>query len=248
MSEVADALAVAKALRVLYKPLTTEEMDVWNRSFERQFSLVYPEREIEILRQYKAELLAGAMVAKEQMNAEIDGESPAAGKIGGPLIIRAGWLGVGDDWEDAGSISTGSPQNWIHSGTSLLGGTSGNAIRIGDNLVVVVVGVGSLHPSPKIESIQFTIDDKVKPTVITGWANKKSDLHLKKLNTAQLLKKGSQFLAKVFASATFGATVTDYPYLLGVAYIAEPQLRVQDPYTLVGTSAARDVNKVIYTT
>jgi len=248
MSEPLVAAQLATQLGVLVKPLTTKETDIWNSSFERQFDLVWPQRNIEVLKQFKTELLLGAMIAKEQMNAEIDGESPSSGKIAGPLIIRAGFVGIGDDWEDGGTITTGTPQNWLHSGTTLLGGTAGNAIRIGDNLVVVVVGIGSLHPSPKIESFQFTIDQKTKPAVITGWPLKKSDLKLKKLNTAMIWKKNSQVLGKVFASAIFGATVTDYPYLLGVAYIPEAQLRVHDPYDLVGTSANRDVNKVIYTT
>lgn len=243
-----EAGALARQLGLTYKDLTPAELEKWQFSFQRQFILGYPEREIvDILQRHIKELLLGAMIAKNQMNAEIDGELPAAGKVGGPLAIRAGWLGIGDDWEDGGSITTGSPQYWIHSGTTLLGGTSGRPIRVGKNAVFVLVAVGSLHPSPKVESIKFTVDGREKPTLNTGWALKNSGLKIKEFDSAFILKENTQVLAQVFASATHGATVTDYLYLLGAAYIPEAQLRIQDPADLVGSPTARTTNEIIFT-
>jgi hypothetical protein len=166
---------------------------------------------------------------------------PYSGRVGGPLIIRACWLGLGDDWEDAGSITTGSPQNWIHSGR--IGGTSGNAVKIGENAVHVVIAVGSYHPSPKIESFQFTIDGKARPVIITkNWLVPES-LHIKKLDNAFVWKETTTVLAKYFVSATFGATVTDIPFLIGASYIKEPQLRIHDAADIPGTT-----NNVVMTT
>jgi len=245
----ADAKAMAADLGVEVEELTDDELTAFGRSFERQFVLAFTEREVvDIYSRHMEEMLLGAMIAKDQMGASIDGESPGANKIGGPLVIRAAFLGIGDDWEDAAPFTTGSPQNWIHSGTTLLGGTSGNPIRIGENCVLVVIGVGSLHPSPKIESIQFTVDGKTQPILITGWAAKTSGLHIKEFNTAKIWRKNTTVLGKVFISAAYGSSVTDYPYLLGCAYIKEPQLRVHDAYDLCGTAAKRDVNKVVLTT
>lgn len=233
------ALTMASRLGLVVNPLTDAELEVFGLSFERQLILQFPQREIvDIFKRHQTEILLGAMVAKQQMNSEIDGENPSSGKIGGPLVTRAGWLGIGDDWEDAGTWTTGSPQNWIHSGTTLMGGTAGNPVRIGENAVHVVVGVGSLHPSPKIESVQFTIDGKTKPAIITGFATKVSDLKVKELDVSQIWKKGTTVLGKVFISAAYGSSVTDYPYLLSVSFIKENILReYHDVANLPGTTA-----------
>jgi hypothetical protein len=249
----AAAAARATELGLLTKALTGKELEVFNRAFDRSLVLAYPEREVrDAYLRHQGEILLGAMVAKEQMSAEIDGEQPAPGKIGGPIPIRACFVGVGDDWEDMGSITTGSPQNWIHSGTTLLGGTSGNPIRIGDNAVIVVMGVRSRHPSPKVESVKFTIDGKEKPVLVTAFAQKAtanpSGLAFKELDSAMVWKKDTEVLGRVFVSAAYGSTVTDYLELVGAAFIAEPQLRVHDAYDLCGTAANRDVHKVVRTT
>jgi hypothetical protein len=244
------AVEVAEKYGYTYRTLEDHELDKIGTSLERQFVLAFAEREIvDIYARHLGEIILGAMIAKQQMDAEIDGEQPASGKVGGPLITRAGWLGIGDDWDDGGvSITTGSPQNWIHSGTTLLGGTAGNAIRIGENAVHVVLGFGSLHPSPKIESVRFEIDGKEKPIILTGFAQRRSGLAIKELNEAMIWKKGTTVLGKVFVSSAFGATVTDIPYLLSVSYIKEPQLRVQDPADLVGTAELRRVHLIVETT
>jgi len=246
-----DAIALADDLGVVVRRLTDKELTRFGRAFERQFVLPYAERQIiDIHIRHQGEALLGAMIAKEQMNAEIDSELPASNKVGGPIPIRACWLGIGDDWEDIlgiyagvqGTWTTGSPQHWIHSGTTLMGGTVGNAIRIGENAVHVIYGIGSLHASPKIESVQFWIDDKEKPILQTHWALKQPDvLRVKELDNAIILKKNTMFLAKVFISAAFGEAVSnvlDYPYLFGVSYIKEPQLREHDVTNaaIVGTT------------
>ncbi|MBW2675148.1 MAG: hypothetical protein JRD89_17355 [Deltaproteobacteria bacterium] len=244
----------ATRLGMVYERLTGKELEKFNRAFERSLVLAYPEREIrDAFLRHQGEILLGAMVAKEQMDAEIDGEQPSPGKIGGPVPIRACFVGVGDDWEDLGSFTTGSPQNWIHSGTTLLGGTTGNPIRIGDNAVLVVIGIRSRHPSPKIESVKFTIDGNEKPVIITAFAQKATavpapGLAFKELDYGMIWRKDTEVLGKIFASAAYGSTCTDYPELVGAAFIMEPQLRVHDAYDLCGTAANRDVHKVVRTT
>jgi len=258
-----DARTLADDLGIVTKDLTDKELTRFGRSFVRQFVVGLPQREmVNIFLRHQKEALLGAMIAKEQMNAEIDDELPAANKVGGPLAIRACWLGVGDDWEDIYSIyntlqsswSTGSPQNWIHSGTLLMGGTAGNAIRIGENAVHVIFGAYSLHASPKLESMQFTIDGKLKPMLYCGWAQKQAvghTLKIKEFDNAFILKKDTTFLAKVFFSQAFGAQVdyvTDFPALYGVSYIKEPALRVLDPVTGVGRVLPGTTYEIVHTT
>lgn len=229
--------------------MTDNELFKFGLSFERQFILQFAQREwtADVFERHVAAILMGAMIAKKQMEAQIDGEIPGPGKIGGPLVTRAGFLGIGDDWDDVGNITTGSPQNWMHSGTTLLGGSAGNAIRIGTNAVHVIVAYGSYHASPKIESIQNTLDGRQKPIVITKWAQQTHPtthhFKVKELDSEIVLKKNSTILSKLFIPASLGASVSDIPYVIGASFIAEAQLRLQDVATLPGTT-----NDVIMTT
>jgi len=248
-SMMADARTLADDLGVVTRDLTDRELIRFGRAFERQFIRQLATREVrDIFLRHQAEALLGAMIAKEQMDAEIDSEQPAPNKIGGPIPIDAAFLGIGDDWEDINGIyggvqsswSTGSPQNWIHSGTSLLGGTAGNPIRIGENAVHVVFAIGSLHPSPKLHSVQFTIDGKTKPKLQCAFAQKYmpgAPRPVKELDNCYILSKDKTVLAKVMFSHAYGEPVDyviDYPYLIGVSFIKEPALRLLDPATLPG--------------
>lgn len=244
-----DARTLADDLGVVTIDLTDKELTRFGRSFARQFIVQSPLKEItEIYLRHQKEALLGGMIAKQIMNAEVDDEIPASNKIGGPLPINAQWLGIGDDWEDTFSIyngvqnqwTTGAPQNWIHSGTTLMGGTAGNAVRIGTNAVHVIWGIGDINPAPKIASVQFTVDGKQKPVIYPNWALKQSPSLtqlVKEFDNAFILKKDTTFLARVLFSANFGgpsAFVTDYPVLWGVSYIKEPVMRLQDPVTGAG--------------
>lgn len=233
-----DALKLSDDLGIVTRGLTEKELTRFGRAFERQFVVPYQMRDVRnIHMRHQGEALLGAMIAKEQMDAEIDSELPASNKVGGPIPIRACWLGIGDDWEDIwgvysnaqGTWSTGTAQDWIHSGTTLMAGTDGNAIRIGENAVHVIYGIGNLHASPKLESVQFTVDGKLKPILLTMFSQKQADsLRVKEFDNAVILKKNTTFLAQTMYSSAFGAAVSnvlDYPYLFGVSYVKEPQLR-----------------------
>lgn len=248
-----DSLAVAKDYGVTVKPLTNAELKKFGLSFERQFVRQYQNRQIQdILERHQGEILLGAMAAKEQMDANVDGEFPDSGKIGGPLAIRACWLGIGDDWEDLASVNAdaagargnafftpGAPVNWIHSRTWLLNlitgtvGTAGNAVKIKDNAVHVVVGLATYHPSPKIESFKFEIDGKEKPILISKWAQLSPfGMKIKELDRGFIWKKDTTVLAKLFIGEAMPAVITqavDIPYLFGASFIKEDELRVHDP-------------------
>jgi len=244
------ARQLAADLGVTSRDLEEHELIRFGRAFDRQFvvgnSLV---RVTEIYAKHKTEALLGAMIAKEQMDAEIDGENPGANKIGGPIPIQSYFLGVGEAWEDIlgiyaaaqSSWTTGAVQNWIHSGTTMMGGTAGNAIRIGENHVTVVFGLESLHASPKIEGVQFTIDGKTKPTIHTAWAQRTASENtdrVKELDNAYVFMKDTIVRAQVMISPAFGAASTlqqDYPALMGVSFVKEPALRLLDQITISGT-------------
>lgn len=254
-----DMASLADDLGLVTRNLEDDELTRFGRSFERQFVIPFAEREItDIYIRHQGECLLGGMVAKEQMDADIQGEQPGSNMVAGPVPIRACFLGIGDDWEDIlgiyaaaqGYWTPGSAQNWIHSGTTLMGGTSGNAVKIGENAVHVVIAVQDYHPSPKLESVQFTLDGKQKPILECFYPHKRSEaLRIKELDNAYIFKKDTTVLAKVFISDAYGEAITQalcYPQLLGVSYIKEPVQRTLDPVdtaTWVGT-----VKEVIHTT
>ena len=262
-----DARTLADDLGVVTRNLTDKELNRFGRSFTRQFIRELPQRQmVDLYLRHQKEALLGGMIAKAQMETEIDNEVPASNKVGGPLAIRACWFGIGDDWEDIGSIygsavargagawTTGAAQDWIHSGTLLMGGTDGHAIRVGENAVHVIFGMASIHASPKLESVKFTIDGKEKPALYCGFAQKIGVGHtqrIKEFDNAFILKKDTTFLAEVFFSGAFGPTVTevtDFPVLYGVSFIKEPAVRLLDPVTGAGRILPGARYDVVWTT
>lgn len=258
-----DARTLAADLGVTTRNLTPKEIIRFGRAFERCFVREYECRQIvDVYMRHKAEAMLGAMIAKEQMDAEIDDEQPASNKIGGPLPISAHWFGIGDDWEDIDSIyasaqqawTTGACQNWIHSGTLLMGGTIGNAIRIGENAVHVIFGIDDVHPAPKMERVQFTVDGKQKPVLLMFFSHKAlpgAPRPVKEFDNAYIFKKDTTVLAQVFISRAYGAPSTfqtTYPRLIGVSFIKEPAVRLQDPVTGVGRIMPGTRYEVVHTT
>lgn len=255
-----EARVLADDLAMVTRDLTDKELVRFGRSFERQFIRALPTKQmVDIHLRHIKEALLGGMVAKEVMDAEIQGETPGSNKVGGPLAIRACYLGVGDDWEDIHGIyggtqnawSTGSAQPWIHNETSLMAAAAYGApfhpVRIGENAVHVIYGISSIHSSPKLESVQFTIDGKLKPLLYCGFAQKQAVGHtqrIKELDNAIILRKDTTFYAEVFFSEAFGAEVdfvTDFPVLYGVSYVKEPALRILAPTTALMVGATQQV-------
>lgn len=238
-----EAEELADDLGIVTRSLTDKELTRFGYSFERQFvagvSLTFLQ---DIYLRHRKECILGAIIAKEQMDADVDGEIPASNKIGGPLPILAPWLGVGDSWEDINGIysgtqdawTTGSCEDWIHSGTYLMGGLDGSAVRIGGNAVHIIFGLGSLHSSPKVETVQFTIDGKQKPCLYPWWAQRQAPGYtqrVKEFDSCFVLRKDTVFKAELYISRAFGgasALQEDYPMLYGVSYIREPAVRLQD--------------------
>ena len=257
-----EAARYLDELGVDFEKLTSAELDLFEVSFTRQFVLAFPQREIaDIFVRHKREVLMGAQIARAQMDTAFDGMFPGSNKIG-MGEIRACYLGIGDDWEDITRIyagvqgywNVGTPQPWISSGATYLAGSSANPVRIDENQVTVAVAIGSKHVSPKLESVYLEIDGKPKPIIPCHFATRMAPfgaIPIKELDDALILYKNKEILAKVFFSDAFGATVssvTDYPYLLGASFIKEPQLRVQDPYNLIGTAAIRTAHKIVLPT
>jgi hypothetical protein len=243
--EYQKALQEMKTAGLVGRKLENYEIEIIAETLSTYFSMPYVERDDvieQILKRHTKEILVGAMLAKEQMDAEIDGMFPESGKIGGPIPIRAAFLGIGKDWDDIGSITTGTAQYWIHSGTALLGGTAGRPVRIGRNAVHVIFGIGDYHPSPKLESVKFELNGQEQPIILLS-PMRITDVKIVELQKSIILKRGTTILATVYATDSIGASVDDIPYLFGVSFILDDKLRIQDPTQIPGT-----VHDVVTTT
>ena len=240
-----EAKVQIKEAGLVERGLESHEREIITRALNTHLSTVFVERKdvlFDVFSRHLPEILIGAAIAKEQMDAEIGGMFPKTGAIGGPVPIRAVYLGIGKDWDDIGSITTGTAHNWIHSGTTLMGGTAGRPVRIGRNAVHVIFGIGDYHPSPKLESVKFEINGQERP-IVSLQQLKLSDIRLVEFEKSLILKRGSTILATLYASDAHGSTVDDVPYLFGVSFILEDKLRIQDPTAIPGT-----VHEVVVTT
>jgi len=190
----------------------------------------------DIYYRHLGDFLFGAMIAKAQLKAKFDGSSPRPGMFGiSPL--RANYFGLGDDWDVVTTWSAGSPQSWLHSGTTELGGTSGNPIKVLEDVVHVIVGIEDWAPLqggyPVLESVKFTIDGKEKPIIVTRDAFMSRAYPRVEFDEAFFLTKNTTFLAKVFSKT---APIKETPKLIGITYIKEEHLRTHDPADLDGAN------------
>ncbi|MEM3958538.1 MAG: hypothetical protein QXO47_10105 [Thermoproteota archaeon] len=241
-------LPQAQNLNITGVELSDSELTLFAQSYNRAFLVTYQQGVFDpVFKDYLVESMLGAIMAKAQMNATIGGEQPSSNTIGGPIPIMAPYLGVGYEWEDgSASIPTGTVYNWIQSGTTFLGGTAGHPVKVGKYALHVVFGIASRAPAPKPLSVQFTVNSK--PTSIYNLQPLKypgtGDLRFKRFNNALIWNENTTVLGQLFVSPTFGPTVSDALYLIGVMYVLQPYLtQYLNPATLPGTT-----NNVILTT
>jgi len=201
-------------------------MGRFNRAFNRQFVLQNWDKPgvVDIYRRHKREIQLAAEIAAQIFDQKLGGEFPQSNQFQ-MTNIDSFHLAM-DDW-DIATMTAGAMANWIHSGLTILAGTAGNAIQFGESLALCVIGIGSLAQSPGINGVELTIDAKKKTRVNTAQAFRASQMKIKELDTAIILRSPQTFLAKIFP----GASVADSPYLLGAAFIKENYAREGDPAT-----------------
>ena len=127
----------------------------------------------------------------------------------------------------------------ISSTATNIAGTSGNAVRVLQNALHIIVGFMSLNPAPKVKTIALTIDGKPKPLIEVGMQQRRlgfGNLQYVELNQAFILKQGTTFLAQIYVTANFGASVQDVLVPLGFSFVTEPIMRITTPSTIPGTS------------
>lgn len=114
----------------------------------------------------RVEILIGLLAAKKLFQLAFHGTEPADG-FGVMWNPEAGIFGKGRDWDSDSSITGGAPVNWIHSGSTQLGGSAGNPIAIGSSVFHVVLGFADYSiDTPRIIKFLEQINAAPLPAVI----------------------------------------------------------------------------------
>lgn len=243
----------ALGLGYSFEYLTKREFDKWKLAFKRTMIVNHEYRNfVDLDYRHILDYLLGAMIAKKQFTAEFDGTMPFSGRFG-MSRIRANHLGSGDDWFKGTNAvfgmdvtaTTASEANYVvDSGSSELGGTTGNPVKILESAVFVIVGFGDLISyihgldSP-VEAWLYQVDGKWKPTIPFEHHSAVGDFPISELDEALILKEKSTFALKFYAKTLAYPTAANYislPILWGICYSPEAQMRVPDPADLDGTT------------
>ena len=233
------AIAMAAKLQMIVEPLNSGELDIIDKSFNRQFVWLQSERSLaDLYLRNRAAAILLAAIAVEQMDARVGGSMPKAGLVGVPTYPRANYFGIGADWD---SDAAGSPvpfaagtANWIHGGTAELGGAAGTNIRIGENGAHVIFGIGNLAPNTKpckIETIEQVKDGATYPSIFPRPAWDNSEFSILEFDDVIFLKQGTTYRTRSRQRVACALADT-VPFLVAISAINEPQLRIIDPTTL----------------
>lgn len=214
--------------------LPREELDddtekkLFNLSFRRQFQTRGLSRDMRAMYADRmSDILIGAEIAKKKFSQALGGECPEPSQFQ-MTRIDSHHMCL-DDW-DLASVTGGAVANWLHAGTTILGGTGGNAMAIGKAMVLSIIAVGTNHPSPKCNAIEFDVDGKPYPRIFTSEEFRNSDFPVKELDYTIHLFHPRTFVARVF----FGLTGIDSLRLIGAAFQTEARAREIDPASQTG--------------
>jgi hypothetical protein len=182
------------------------------------------------------EYLLGAMVAKRQFGLEFDGTQPFPGRFG-MSRIRAGYFGLSDDWTDQAISVASTEKVWITSATTELGGTSTLPLKILESAVHVITAIGdyrwyiSGNPT-EIECFNIEQDGRPKPILPFYLQANLSSWPIVELDEAMLLQNKTTLKINYTTNNVYWGV----PFLWGVSFAPEAQLRVADPQSLDGAT------------
>lgn len=226
----AKSIAKTKGLETQIQDLDPDEWGFVADALNFEFGIILRERELApVITNHLPAIALGAMIAKKQMKgAEIQGTMPSANQIG-VTRTKPSYLGIGRSWDDAPDFPTGTEANWVHSGTTYLGGVAGNPIRVGANAVHALLAVRNRHPSPKVDYLKAYQHGNPLPVIDLSFATQNSDFHIRELPEPFILKEGTQFRTTTYTSPVYGATVPDKLEYVGVSFVREPVLKALNP-------------------
>lgn len=238
MADVA-AQAQRKELGVALELITAGELELFNRYMNKMLAVHgYNRRWIDFHLNHMGDYLLGMGVAKKQFNGiRFGGATPAGGEFGIDQW-RAGYTGVGQDWNAEATTVAVTAKNWIHSNNTILaGGTNGNDVRYLEGFVGVIAGFGdfreqTLGLKSEIEVFQVRLDNRLLKPIYVGQNLKFSDFPIMELDEAILVKDRTLLRIQYMSNL---ASINE-PFLAGVVYGHEGAMNKIVATNLDGTS------------
>lgn len=215
-----EAQAKARNLGVAMDLITQAELDRFNRFMNKMLVIHgHDRRWIDFQLNHVGDYLLGLGVAKKQFGgATFGGATPG----GGEFCIdqwRAGYAGVGQDWNAEGTSTALTAKNWVHAGGTILSGSAGNDVRYLEAFVGVISGIGDLRKqvygiASEIESFQVRLDNRTLKPLYVGQNLKFGGYTIVELDEAILCKDRTQMrIQYITDKASINA-----PFLAGVVY------------------------------
>lgn len=200
---------------------------------------------VEKLLEYRDEIETAAEIAKNQFSQPLGGMNPDSGEFA-VRRPQAGFFGF-DSWEgQLTSLTAGAVVDWIDDfNADNLGGTDpgdsfGSPLKVGDEAVHVITGVGTYSSSPKINSVEWEVNEEPRSIVQTKYEWTLTDVGIKWLDRALILPENALFEAKVFPDVAGD----DAPFLTGVSYIKHRASQIQDPANMTDDTTSTSDNIV----
>lgn len=225
--------------------LDQNERDRLQLSFERGLEdtrALDTETVREKYEEYNAEIIQAAQIARAQFDQKFGGLNPAEGRFA-LSRITSGYFGY-DSWENVGSLNSGELNDWIDDDTpdQLSSGNSGLAhpLKIGEEAVHVILGVGTYHDSPKTASIKYEINEGPRPALRTKYEWTETDIQVKWLDRAIILPENSLFAAQLYADN--GGN--DFPFLVGATFLEHRASQIADPADMTDDTQSTQDNIV----
>ena len=183
--------------------------------------------------EYYDEIVFAAEVARAQFDQRFDGQNPASGFFGIDTI-HSGYFGY-DDWTntpDAGADDGGTAIAWLDDeAPDHLSGNGGrdHPLRVGEDVVHVILGVGSYEEEPNATRLRFVKNDSPRSAFSTTEYFRNTDLHIQWLNAPIVLADGDDIYSEYLAAEDDS---DESLYLKGLTFIKEKTSRVMTPETM----------------
>lgn len=205
--------------------LSASELLAFGRTFNKSLRMAYQTGDHQlagIFARHKIELMLGLLIAKKQIEGIFGGTDDGKAGILAEYNWRPAFWGINNDgWRGATPTTSASPQNMIHAGATVFGGSAGNDIQFLENVVFVVLGYANHSQDyPRVVALQERIDTAPQPVLNVGpvWQNNDGRAPVKyfELDSPRILKEDSKFRLQTLAEATVPASEWIYP--IGVMY------------------------------
>lgn len=228
--------------------LAQREKDRLNKAFQKSLEdtrSLDTETLVEKVQEYRDEIETAAEVAKVKLDGELGGSDPESGDFGLDYI-HPGYFGY-DDWDNIPDLTGGEANDWLdsHTPTHLASGAGGDSftdpLGIGEPAVHIILGVGSYAPSSATTRVKFELNDQPQTAINTENAFRQTDLRVKWLDNAILLRPDDNVAARVFAGGQAGQTYSESLYPVGLSFIEARKMRHLDPVNMAGAEMSNIV-------